>query len=97
MIDTWYERLAGCLLERSSADWLGLLQQIEIPCSPVNTIDDLLEDPHLKAIGFFRESEHPSEGALVGIRPPVRFSKTPCSADGLVPQMPGPAQPVQKI
>ncbi len=97
MIDTWYERLAGCLLERSSADWLGLLQQIEIPCSPVNTIDDLLEDPHLKAVGFFRESEHPSEGKLLGIRPPVHFSKTPCDADGPVPQMPGPAQPVQKI
>jgi crotonobetainyl-CoA:carnitine CoA-transferase CaiB-like acyl-CoA transferase len=97
MIDVWYERLAGCLLERGSSDWLGLLQQIEIPCSPVNTIDDLLEDPHLKAVGFFRESEHPSEGTVLSIRPPVHFSKTPCNADGPVPQMPGPAQPVQKI
>jgi crotonobetainyl-CoA:carnitine CoA-transferase CaiB-like acyl-CoA transferase len=90
MIDTLYERLAHCLPERSSVEWLDLLQQIEVPCSPVNTIDDLLDDPHLKATGFFQVSEHPSEGTVLGIRPPVRFSKTPCSMDGPVPQMPGP-------
>lgn len=96
MIDTLYERLALCLAERSSADWLGLLQNIEVPCAPVNTIDDLLEDPHLKATGFFQESEHPTEGTILGIRPPVRFSKTPCSSDGPVPQMAGPSQRIGK-
>jgi len=94
MIDKWYERLAICLFERISADWLAILQQIEIPCSPVSTIDDLLEDPHLKATGFFHVSEHPSEGTVVGIRHPVRFSQTPCTHDGPVPQMPGPPQPI---
>lgn len=96
MIDILYERLAICLTERSSADWLRLLQHIEVPCSPVNTIDDLLEDPHLRATGFFESMEHPSEGTVLSIRPPVRFSKTPCSIDGPVPQIPGPPQQIGK-
>ncbi|MBN9438304.1 CoA transferase [Bosea sp. (in: a-proteobacteria)] len=85
MIDTLYDRLAHCLVERRTAEWLALLAQADIPCSTVNTIDDLLDDPHLGATGFFEKTDHPTEGRLVGTKPPVRFSKTPCSIDKLAP------------
>ena len=44
---------------------------------PMNTPEDLFEDEHLKAVGFFETIEHPSEGTLRNIGVPVRFSKTP--------------------
>ena len=34
---------------------------------PMQTVDQLLEDPHLKATGFFREVDHPSEGKIVSM------------------------------
>ncbi|MFP5517268.1 MAG: CaiB/BaiF CoA transferase family protein [Alphaproteobacteria bacterium] len=78
MIGTLYERLAGCLAAESTGHWLELLQRLDIPCAPVNSIDDLLEDEHLKAVGFFQETCHPTEGDIVSVRPPVGFSLTPC-------------------
>lgn len=79
MIETLYDRLAQCLAERPTAEWLALLAEADLPCSPINSIDDLLGDPHLQATGVFEFAEHPSEGMLVTVRPPIRFSVTPCS------------------
>ena len=39
---------------RTTAEWLALFDELEIPAGPVNAIEDLADDPHLKAIGFFR-------------------------------------------
>lgn len=87
MVGQLYEKLAGCLLERSTADWLAMLEPLQIPCSPVNAIDDLLEDPHLKAVGLFEEVTHPTEGALLNVRHPVRFSATPAQTRKLAPPL----------
>lgn len=54
------------LLERCTAN--------DIPAQPVRDLDDIMEDPHLAAIGFFRRREHPTEGAVFDMRPPVSFS-----------------------
>jgi crotonobetainyl-CoA:carnitine CoA-transferase CaiB-like acyl-CoA transferase len=35
---------------------------------------DVMDDPHLKATGFFERVEHPSEGGWIRMRHPVRFS-----------------------
>ena len=88
IINELYERLAQVLVERSSADWMALLPDADIPCSPVNSIDDLLDDEHLRAVGFFEQSQHPSEGVVVTTRPPIHFSQTPCSIDSLAPGQP---------
>jgi len=45
----------------------------------MNTLDDLFENQHLQAIGFFHHATHPSEGATVLPKPTVQFSATPVS------------------
>ena len=35
-----------------------------MPAARYNSIDDLLADPHLKDVGFFKEEDHPSEGRV---------------------------------
>jgi crotonobetainyl-CoA:carnitine CoA-transferase CaiB-like acyl-CoA transferase len=45
----------------------------------LNRFDDLFEDPHLKAVGFFQRYEHPHAGPYVGLRPPVTFTKSPAN------------------
>ena len=48
----------------STADSLALLHRCDIPCSPLNTIDSLIDDPHLAAVNFFHVKPHPTEGVI---------------------------------
>ncbi len=76
-IDALYGIVAECMKARSTAQWLDLLGEADIPCGPMNTPDDLFHDPHLQAVGMFPEIDHPTEGQLRHIKVPVKFSKTP--------------------
>jgi crotonobetainyl-CoA:carnitine CoA-transferase CaiB-like acyl-CoA transferase len=72
--DAVYAFLTELFEERRTEDWLALLEANDIPCSPVHTLDSLMDDPHLDAVRLFETMEHPSEGRTVQMRPPTRWS-----------------------
>jgi crotonobetainyl-CoA:carnitine CoA-transferase CaiB-like acyl-CoA transferase len=86
-VDDVYCLAAGALAAKTTAEWLALFDELEIPAGPVNALEDLANDPHLKAIGFFRRADHPSEGGVVMAEPPLRFSQTPASITRLPPRL----------
>ena len=59
---------------RTTAEWVAFCDSVSIPCMPVLGLEDLPEDEHLRAVGFFGTAEHPSEGAYRTMRRPVSFS-----------------------
>ena len=79
--------LADHLATKTNQEWLEILTQADIPASPVNDIEDLFEDPHLKAVNLFSDMQHPTEGVLKTSRFPVTFSKTPASIRRLAPNL----------
>ncbi len=82
-IDELYRLVEEELARRTTADWLDVLRSNAIPSMPVNSIEDLFDDEHLRAVGFFEDVEHPSEGPLVHARLPWTFSRSG------VPSVPG--------
>ena len=50
----------------------ALFDALDIPSAPVNTLESLLADPHLQAVGLLQHYEHPSEGPMVELRSPLR-------------------------
>ena len=68
-----YALVAQCVSDRPSAYWLAKLEVADIPCGPVNPLADLPADAQLAAVDFFPLAEHPSEGSIRMVRPPVRF------------------------
>jgi crotonobetainyl-CoA:carnitine CoA-transferase CaiB-like acyl-CoA transferase len=76
-IDSLYARASDAIRQQSSAHWLKVLAQAEIPCGPMNTFSDLHDDLHLQQIDFFRAFEHPTEGALEVPDPGLRFNREP--------------------
>ena len=62
--DKLYGLLSDVMAEKTSAEWLGLLRDADIPSMPMNSLADLIEDPHLADVGFFQTRQHPSEGAV---------------------------------
>lgn len=86
-IDHVYAFLQERFLERTSAQWLELLERIDVPAMPMHDLDGLLADPHLAATGFFQQLEHPSEGALLATASPVRWSGGPAPAVRPAPRL----------
>jgi crotonobetainyl-CoA:carnitine CoA-transferase CaiB-like acyl-CoA transferase len=86
-IGEMYELLAAIVAQRSTQEWMQLLASADIPMAPVASLEDLLEDPHLQATGFFETHEHPTEGPVTMPGIPVRFSRTPGSIRRLPPNL----------
>ncbi|HEX7775560.1 MAG TPA: CaiB/BaiF CoA-transferase family protein [Parvibaculum sp.] len=64
---------------KTTEDWLAVLVPLSIPAVKMNRLDDLQDDPHLKAVDFFQRYEHPHAGPYFALRPPVRFGGTPAN------------------
>ena len=82
-----YKFVEDILATRTTREWEVALADADIPFAPVNSFEQLLEDPHLKAVGFWRDVQHPSEGALRMADIPVRFSDTPGSIRRHAPRL----------
>ncbi|GAA4344062.1 CoA transferase [Variovorax defluvii] len=67
------------LATKTTAQWRELLKSADIPVFPVHTFETLLDDPHLKDIGFFREQEVPALGAIRETAVPSEWYGTPPS------------------
>ncbi|MES2535925.1 MAG: CoA transferase [Pseudomonadota bacterium] len=77
--DQAYGFLASVMKTRTSAEWQVALENHDIPWAPAHSIEELIEDPHLKAVEMFKTMEHPSEGKIRMMTPPITFSLTPSS------------------
>lgn len=90
-IEELYDRLADFVGQRSTAQCLGIFEELDIPVTEVLTTDDLFDDPHLEAVGMFQTVEHAELGSFRVPRSPVIFSHTPTvePAEMLPPQRPG--------
>ena len=80
-----YAFLEATFRTRTTAQWLELLEKADVPAGPLHTLESLLDDEHLKTVGFFERHEHPTEGTVVSLRPPSRWSKTPLAIGRLPP------------
>jgi crotonobetainyl-CoA:carnitine CoA-transferase CaiB-like acyl-CoA transferase len=80
-----YDDMALVTRRMSSAQCLALCEALDIAATRIYSIGELPEHPHLKAVQLFERHEHPAEGAIVGVRPPTRFARTPASVRRLAP------------
>jgi crotonobetainyl-CoA:carnitine CoA-transferase CaiB-like acyl-CoA transferase len=82
-----YAQIAKLTRAKSSADWIALLTEHDLPAMPIADLNDVFENPHLKATDFFHLAEHPTEGMIRQMRPPVRYSVDPDRPIGFAPTL----------
>ncbi|HEX6363542.1 MAG TPA: CoA transferase, partial [Albitalea sp.] len=58
---------------REKAALFDLLIRHRVPCAPVRTVTEVVEDPHLHARGSLRWIDHPEYGRIVVPTSPLRF------------------------
>ncbi|WP_043334519.1 CaiB/BaiF CoA transferase family protein [Belnapia moabensis] len=86
-IDAVYAAMAEIAQGKTTAEWLALCEQHDIPATGFTRVEDVLEHPHLKAVGMFEEHDHPSEGRIRMAKPPTKFEKTPANIRRLAPRL----------
>jgi crotonobetainyl-CoA:carnitine CoA-transferase CaiB-like acyl-CoA transferase len=71
-----YAELSELMKTRNTTDWMALFEKADIPVARMNSVEQLVDDPHLAASGFFEEEDHPTEGRLRVMRTPTDWSQT---------------------
>jgi len=69
--------IEGRLTQLGSAELLDQLRAADIPCGPINTVPDLLNDPHYRARGNIIEQKQAKAGPVCSLANPVRLTATP--------------------
>jgi crotonobetainyl-CoA:carnitine CoA-transferase CaiB-like acyl-CoA transferase len=82
-----YALLATITRTRTTAEWMKLCHELDIPATPVYGLDQLPDHPQLKSVGLFQTAEHPSEGTVRYVRPATKFSASPASVRRLAPML----------
>jgi alpha-methylacyl-CoA racemase len=66
------QALASLFAGRTLAEWEPVMQSASSCLSPVRSVEQALEDPHLRARGLIQELDHPTEGRLILVGSPYR-------------------------
>ncbi|MEY2928269.1 MAG: hypothetical protein RL367_2746 [Pseudomonadota bacterium] len=71
-----YDFIGQFMPGKTTAEWIAILKDADIPVTPLHTLESIMDDPHLQATRYFQPFDHPSEGTLVQTGLPSRWSKT---------------------
>ncbi|MCV7316961.1 CoA transferase [Mycolicibacillus parakoreensis] len=85
-IDVVYGLVAETMTQRTTAEWLALFRELEIPAAALNTPGELFDDPHLNAVGLFETIATP-QGPVRFPGVPTRLSRTPGRVAGPAPEL----------
>jgi crotonobetainyl-CoA:carnitine CoA-transferase CaiB-like acyl-CoA transferase len=74
-VGEYFRIRAQALKEKTTEAWLEIFDRCDVPAMPYHTLDSLMEDPHLREVGFFETVEHPTEGKIVNMSLPNKLSR----------------------
>jgi crotonobetainyl-CoA:carnitine CoA-transferase CaiB-like acyl-CoA transferase len=83
----WFALRERSLLGRTTAEWLAAFAAADVPAMPAHSLETLIADPHIAAVGLLQPERHPTEGAVRAIRDTILV-------DGVAPPLRAPAQHV---
>ena len=69
--------IAAVMATRTQRDWLAALEDVGVPCGPINKLDQVFDDPQLRARGMKFDLPHALAGSVPQINVPIRMSGTP--------------------
>ena len=70
-------RVGAVLAERTTDEWVKILNEAGVPCGPVNSIDETFADPQVEHLGLAAPVDHPALGRIDIVRNAVGLGRTP--------------------
>ncbi len=62
---------------RTTAEWIERLALAQVPCGPINALDQVFADPQVRARGLRLDLPHPVAGSVPQVASPLRLSASP--------------------
>ena len=74
-----YDELKDGFLSKTTNEWLAILRDLDAVCAPVNTPENVCDDPQVRGSGIIWNGEHPVAGKYRQPIHPIQFEQTPAS------------------
>jgi formyl-CoA transferase len=74
--DMW-EIIGEFALKHTKREIMGILNQINVPCGPIMSTEDIANDEHVKLREMYVELDHPQRGKWFNIGMPIKLSASP--------------------
>lgn len=69
--------LTEAMKTRTTQEWLEILESMELPCGPVNTVDKVATHPQVQHRNMIIKVPHPQVGEVPLVNTPIKLSRTP--------------------
>ena len=85
--DTLIPLLELALGAQPTDTWLSAFEAVGVPCGPINTLDRVFDDPHVKARGLKQTLPHSQAGEVNLVANPIRINGESLSATTAPPTL----------
>ena len=69
--------VTGLIKGRTTREWTAACDAAQVPCGPINTLDQVFADPQVVHRQMRIDLPHPLSGTVPQVRNPIKFSETP--------------------
>lgn len=69
------DELSRIFRTRSTAHWIDALSRVDVPCGPINRVDEVFESAYARERGLVHRLQHPLSASLPTVANPVRFAE----------------------
>lgn len=70
---------------QTTAEWMAICDELDVPATPIYRLEELPGHPHLKAVNFLQTAEMPGQRTIRCARPPIRFMGSPAQVRSFAP------------
>jgi formyl-CoA transferase len=70
--------IAEKMMNRPGEEWIRELDNLQIPCGPINTLDKVFSDAQVLERKMVAEVPHPTAKTVKMVASPMKFQETPC-------------------
>ncbi len=79
--------LQSIFYTKSRDEWIGILQEANIPCSPIQSVEQFMAHPHVAANELLVELDEQELGKVKEMNIPLMLSETPGGISGPSPRL----------
>jgi crotonobetainyl-CoA:carnitine CoA-transferase CaiB-like acyl-CoA transferase len=80
-------RIAPALEKCTTQEWVQAFEAAAVPCGPINTIDQVFDNPQIKARGLVEYVERDDGLKVPTVKNPIVFSETPTHSQSAPPTL----------